>query len=270
MSKLTQDQKLVMLGLRQPSSQENASDEAIVEFQNNIASEWATFQENFEDANLGSWADFETWLTNNGISSSKASNIRSQFEASYASWSAFSDNVLNQYTSFDDMKNDFQSGSMFRSDGQTTDGRAMAGVKVYEQSGVGRDGQSIPRGGIEVFGQEVHFSQTGAVRDTRETSAGASDPIEYSNLTVSNTAPTPNQSIDISADVTNNVGYPQGVVINLLEDDVVVDTTTRVLSANETKTVTFTRSWDSITSIFVTIDGLDDTLVVVTPDGLIA
>lgn len=240
MSNLTEDQKLVKLGLRAPNQTESAVTETKDKLQSNIAEKWATFQENFEDANLGSWSDFETWLDDNGFTSTEASNIRSTFESKYSSFSDFKDNILNQYTSWSDFENDFASNTGLRSTRETDTGLSAAGIKVYEEAGVGRSGQSIPAGGVEVYGKEVHFSQSDAVRDTKDESAGADDPVVWDNLVVDpNRATAGVDTVDVSCDVTNNTSFVGNVVAELIVDDGVVDTKTRELEGNTTITISF-------------------------------
>jgi len=239
MSELTEEQKLVKLGLRSPNQTESSLTETKDKLQTNIAEEWATFQENFEDANLTSFDDFETWLTNNGFSADTASNIRTKFENKYGDWSTFSGEILNEYESWSDFENDFASNTGLRSTRATDSGLAASGIKVYEESGIGRGGQSIPAGGVEVYGQEVHFSQTGTVRETEDESAGTSDSITWSNLSVSPTGVRIGDIVDISADITNNTTFTGRVVAELIVDGSVNETKTVKVEGNTTETVTF-------------------------------
>lgn len=240
MSELTEDQKLVKLGLRSPNQTQSAGAEVIEAFKSNISDEWATFQENFEDANLSSWSEFETWLTDNGVDPDRASNIRTQFEQKYSSFSSFSDTVVNEYESWGDFENDFASNTGLRSDRTDEDtGLAAAGIKVYEEAGVGRSGQEIPAGGVEVYGAEVHFSQTQNVQDTKDESAGTEDPVVWDNLVVDPNSARIGDIIDVSADVTNNTGFVGNVVAELIVDGNVVDKKTRELTGNSTITISF-------------------------------
>lgn len=238
MSELTEDQKLVKLGLRSPNQTQSAGAELIEKFKTNIAEEWSDFQTAFDNANLTSWNDFETWLTDNGFTTNVAGNIRTQLEGKYASWSDFSDTILNEYSSWADFENDFASNSGLRSDREDSEtGLAAAGVKVFEESGVGRSGQEIPAGGVEVYGAEVHFSETTAVRETKDESAGGADAIAWSNLSVSPTTADVLTTVTVEADVTNNTSYPGSTVAELLVDDTVIETKTVDIAGNTTKTV---------------------------------
>lgn len=239
MSELTEDQKLVKLGLRSPNQTQSAGSETIEEFKNKIAEEWDTFQENFEDSNLSSWGDFETWLVDNGFSADKASTIRSNFEQKYSSFSEFSDKILNDFESFEDFENDFASNTGLRSTRETDDGLSAGGIKVYEEAGVGRSGQSIPAGGVEVYGAEVHFSETTNVQETKDESAGTEEPIVWDNLSVSPTGVRIGDIVTVEADVTNNTGFVGNVVAELILDGEVIDTKTRELEGNTTITVSF-------------------------------
>lgn len=270
MSELTEEQKLVKLGLRSPNQTESSLTETKDKLQTNIAEEWATFQENFEDANLSSFDDFETWLTDNGFDSSTASNIRSKFENKYGDWSTFSDKILNEYESWSDFENDFASNTGLRSTRRTDSGLAAAGIKVYEESGIGRSGQSIPAGGVEVYGAELHLSQTGSVQDTEDESAGAQDPIVFSNLSVSPTGVRIGDIFDISADITNNTSFAGTVVAELLVDDEVKESKSIETQGNDTKTVSFeyTAGEDGTGTFAIGVGPLDPVDVTVIYGGL--
>jgi len=269
-SDLTEDQKLVMLGMRSPNQQSTAQSSTVQTFKTNIAEEWDTFQENFEDAGLTDWAGFETWLTNNGVSADTASNIRSSLESKYPTFGDYSDVVLNS-TSWEDYQTNFKSGSGLRSTLKTQDGQSIAGVQVYEEAGVGRAGQEIPAGGVEIYGTNVHFSQSSTVGNEQEPAEDQSpNPITYSNLSVSNTTPVPYEDIDVSADVTNNTNIPGfGVVPELIVDGSVEKTKTITVDANSTTSVTFTIQFTEYESHEVTINDLSPETVVVVHPGLI-
>jgi len=266
-SDLTEDQKLVMLGLRSPNQQATAFEGAFVTLQNNIASDWDEFQELYEDASIASFDDFETWLTNNGISSADASNIRSQFESKF-SFADFDSTLLGS-TSWEDFKSNFRVGSGLRSELKTEDGLSIGGVQVYEEGGIGRAGQSIAAGGVEVYGTEVHFSQSAAVGGEQTPAEDQSaNPITYSNLSVSDTTPVPFEDIDVSATVTNNTNIPGfGVVAELQVDGEVRSKKTITVPANSSTTVTFTTDFSEYASYEVTIGDLSpETVVVIHPN----
>lgn len=239
MSELTGDQKLVKLGLRSPNQTQSAGEETTATFKDEIAEEWDTFQEKFEDANLGSFDDFETWLINNGFDADTAANISNNFESKYGDWSTYNSKIINEYDSYTDFENDFASNSGFRSTRETDTGLSAGGIKVYEEDGVGRSGQSIPAGGVEVYGKEIHFSQSGAVKETPDESAGVSDPVVWDNLNVTPNLPNPGETITVEADVTNNTGLTANTVAQLLVDGSVAKTRERPIPANATKTITF-------------------------------
>jgi len=240
MSELTEDQKLVKLGLRSPNQTQSAGSETIEKLKNQIAEEWATFQENFEDANLSSFDDFETWLVDNGFAADTAANIRNQFEQKYSSFSAFSDKVINDFESFTDFEHDFASNTGLRSDREDSEtGLSAAGIKVFEEAGVGRSGQSIPAGGVEVYGSEVHFSETSSVRETSDESAGTEDPVVWDNLSVEPNGLQTGDTITVEADLTNNTGYQGRIVAELIVDGTVELTKAREVPGNSTVTITF-------------------------------
>lgn len=239
MSELTEDQKLVKLGLRSPNQTQSAGSEVLEKFKQKIAESFKTFQENFEYANLSSFGDFETWLVDNGFTQTDATNIRNSFEKKYSSFSDFKTAVIDDFGSWEDFENDFASNTGLRSDRENENGLAAGGIKVYEEDGIGRNGQDIPAGGVEIYGKEVHFSQSGAVKQTKEESSGTEDPIVWSNLSVSPTGVRIGDTVDVEADVTNNTGFVGNVVAELIVDGTVKDKKTRELSGNTTITVSF-------------------------------
>jgi len=267
-SDLTEDQKLVMLGMRSPNQQTTAQSSTITTFKENVAEEWDTFQENFEDANLSDWAGFETWLTNNGVSADTASKIRSSLESKYPTFGDYSDVVLNA-TSWEEYQTNFKAGSGLRSTLKTQDGQSIAGVQVYEEGGVGRAGQSIPAGGVEIYGTNVHFSQSSSVGGEQEPAEDQSaNPITYANLSVTPDLPAPYEDITVSADVTNNTNIPGfGVVAELIVDGSVEKTKTITVDANSTTQVSFTIQFDIYEAHEVTIADLPpESVVVVHPN----
>jgi hypothetical protein len=259
-----------MLGLRSPNNQSTAQTTAINVFQTNIAQSWDTFQENFEDENLSSWSGFETWLTDNGVESGTAGNIRTQLESKYPTFSDYSDIVINA-TSWEDYKTNFKNGSGLRSTLTTQDGLSAAGIQVYEEGGVGRDGQSIPAGSVEVYGTEVHFSQSATPGGAQEPPEDQTDtPVTYSNLTISNDLPVPNEDIDVSVDVANNTNVPGiGVVAELIVDGEVDKTKSIEVAANSTATVSFTKRFEDYGSFDVSIGDTTPQTVTVIHPGLV-
>lgn len=238
---LTAEEKLVKLGLRSSVSTTSSSAGIITVLQNNIAESWDTFQELFEDEGMSSWGDFETWLTNNGVSSDTAGNIRTQLESKFSTWSDFSSAVINDYSSWQDFADGTGSSSSgVRSERTTDDGQSAAGIKVYNEAGTGRNGQAIPAGGVEVFGTEVHFSEVTNLQDTKEESAGSNDVISYANLSVSTTSTTVNSIVTVDADVTNNTSFQiPSTTVELIVDSTVITTKEVGISANGTVNVSF-------------------------------
>lgn len=262
MSNITENQKLVMLGLRSPNQSQSAGTEITSTLKNNISEDWDTYVSQFDSANLSSWADYENWLVNNGVSSDQAASIRSKLESKYPDWATFKDKTLNDYTSWFDWEADFQSNVGLRSDRTDADGQPSAGIKVHEEDGITRAGDPIEAGGVEVFGREVHFAQTGPIEQSGEPS------ISYSNLTISDTTPYLNQSVDISADVSNTSAYGGSVVAELIVDSAIWKAQTIELGGNTTKTVTFTTPFTDYDEYEVKIGPLPSQTVTVQHDGI--
>ena len=242
MSGITEEQKLVKLGLRSPNQTESAVAGIIAQLQTNIANEWETFQELFEDENLSSWDAFETWLVDNGFDQDSAENVRTTLEEKYESFSEFKNAIISEYESWTDFENDFASNDGLRGDRDTTGGLTATGVTVYNEAGVGRSGQKIPAGGIEVFGTEVHFSESDELKDTPDDSAGTDDPVEWSNLVVDPTPASIGEDVSVTADITNNASYLRFITAELVVENEVRKSKTVEVSGKSTKTVSFTHT----------------------------
>jgi len=270
MSELTEDQKLVKLGLRSPNQTINAGAELLEKLKSKVAEEWDKFQENFEDASLSSFDEFETWLVDNGFDQTTATNIRNKFEDKYPSFSEFKTTLIDEYDSWEAFENDFASNAGLRSDRKTDNGLAAAGMKVYEESGVGRSGQSIPAGGVEIYGKEIHFSQSSAVRDTKDESSGADDAIEYSNLSVSPTGIRVGDTVTVEADLDHNTPFAGSVVADFIVDGNTRESKTIQLTGNDNKTVSFeyTAGEDGTGTFALAIEDLDPVDVTVIYGGL--
>lgn len=265
---LTEEQKLVMLGLRSPNSQESGQGEVVKIFQDNIAEDYDDFVDAFEDGldDGDEWDDFEDWLVDEGVGEDTAEGIREELEEKFDDFGDYYDVVVTS-NSWEDYETNFRIGNAMRSDLEDEDGRSAAGVKFYEESGIGRDGQRIPQGGVEVYGTQVHFSQTDEVRIPAEDQSD--EPITYTNLEVSNTLPTPHEIIVVSATVTNSTGI-QGLTVEVpFEiDGEVVESEDAVIDANESEDVEFTHQFSEYGGYDVTIGDLPDERVVVTHPSL--
>ncbi|WP_162991654.1 right-handed parallel beta-helix repeat-containing protein [Halostella salina] len=89
------------------------------------------------------------------------------------------------------------------------------------------------------------------------------DPITYSGLTVSTPTVAPNESVDVSATVTNDAPNSRSFTAELERDGTVVDTETGTLAAGADTQVTFSTSFSEAGTYDVTISNLTATSVVV-------
>jgi hypothetical protein len=237
---MSEKEKLVKLGLRSPNQSESALAGTKQILQDNIAEEWSVFQSDFESAGSTSFDEFESWLTGNGIGTTSATNIRNAMETKYASWSEFDDKIRNTYTEWGDFENDFAANTVLRSNRTTDSGLSAAGVKLYNEAGVGRGGQSIPAGGVEIYGKQIHFSQTLTVQDDPDDGGGGvAEPITYANMTGPTGAFSPDGPYTYTADVTNNTSFTGSVVVDFIKDGVVQKSQTVTLAGGEEKVVSF-------------------------------
>lgn len=256
MSSLTSKEKLRALGLKAASVQNNPYQDVFEQIE--AAKDYSTFSSDVN--NQSSFSEFETYLTDTiGVGGSQAADFRRRMEQKYSTFSDFQ-NALSGFSSYDEWINSFSWGTTIA--GDTTDGDgATSGIRIHGEDGLSYDGIKVPKGTLEAFGPRLEFSQTAAPIDATASFSAA-------NLTVSNTTPSPNETIQISADITNNSGYGLSHTVKYTEDGNVVKTRTLDFAANETRTVSFERTYDDYVSYDVSIDGTGPTTVTVVPDEL--
>lgn len=244
-------QKLIWLGLKRPSKNQSSISETVGELKKHVG-DYDTFQDGV--SNQSGYSGFKTYLKNQGFTQqqaddfvSKAQDTFSDTDGSGTTWDEFQDYVVNKTDSYQGLKSKFPNTSTLTSELETDEGVPAAGLRVFENSGVTKDGVSAPAGAVEVFGQEVHFSQTGTTKSKTGSGSTGSDP----TFTVSNISTDddddivlPGQSVTISADVTNNGDYQEFFVASLLEDDTAIDNKSFTISSGSTKSVSFTVSKD--------------------------
>ncbi|AGC34503.1 hypothetical protein HVTV-2_gp135 [Haloarcula virus HVTV-2] len=276
MSELTEEKKLIWLGLKRPQSDTSVVHEELTKLQNNVG-DFSTFQNDLDaydldgdgnDEDISNYTQFKTYLTDNGFSSTEAdtfiNRIQNNFtdeDSSGSTYDEFESYVENQASTFTELKNAFNSNTTIGTEQETDTGEQTAGIKFFENDGYTKDGVFAPAGSTEIFGNEIHLSQTGAP------SADSAD-ISYSNLAISNTTPVRYEEIDISADITNNGSRRGSVFAPLIEDGSVVSRKRVEIAAGATETVTFKRQYTEYESIEVTIKNLPTQTVVVIPEGL--
>jgi hypothetical protein len=265
MSELDEDKKLIWLGLKRPESDRSEVAGGINKLLNNVE-DYSTFQSDLD--NVADYTEFKTYLENHGFSSEEAdtfiNRIQNNFEdtdSSGSTYDEFKDYVQNEASSFAELKNAFNTNKTIGSDKETTEGQKVAGIKFFDTDGYTKAGVFAPAGSTEIFGNEIHLSETGAP-------TAAQEDISFSNLSVSNTTPVTYERIDISADITNNGNRRGSVYVPLIEDGSVLERKKVQVAAGATETVTFERFYTELTSVEVTIKDLDPVAVVVIPAGL--
>lgn len=172
----------------------------------------------------------------------------------WTTWSGYEDAVTNVLTGYDEFRNLFVAGSGLESslDIQSTGGTGgaeqsvtpAAGVRIHEEDGITKDGGTADAGAIEIYGTEVHFSETGNV--------GTSDSpsLEYNDFSVSDEVPTVGNYVIFDVEVVNTSGNPGNIVITLKRDGTVVRSTTQFFQSHEVVNISFSYrsldygSWD--------------------------
>ena len=101
----------------------------------------------------------------------------------------------------------------------TETGESAAGIRVFEQAGVTYDGVSVQPGAVEVFGNEVHFSNTGPSKASVGFRGSAGQLIEIGNLRASGDDITIGESVDITVDIENNGRYTEKIGVSLFASD---------------------------------------------------
>jgi hypothetical protein len=265
MSDLDEEKKLIWLGLKRIESDRSVVAEAFDILRNNVE-DYEAFQNDL--GGVSNYTEFKTYLENHGFSSGEADTfidrIQNNFEdtdSSGSTYDEFKQYVQNEASSFAQLKNAFNTNQTIGSGEETVGGEKVSGIKFFENDGYTKDGFFVPAGTVEVFGNEIHFSKTGAP-------AAGEENISYSNLTVSNTSPNKNQTIDISADVNNSGTGSGSVYVTLIEDGVVSKQERVEVPAGQTKTVSFERAYTELKTVEVTIGDLNPITVFVVPQDI--
>jgi len=258
MSNLTQVEKLRALGLKSPDSSNNPYEALFDQIED--AKDYTSFRSDVQGQ--ASFGEFETYLVEEvGMSSTDASRFRSRMEQKYSSFGDFG-TALDEFDGFPGWRGSFSWGTTIA--GDTTDGEdPTSGIRVHGEDGISYDNEPVGKGTVEIFGPRIEFSQTDAPID-------ASTDFEVTNLSVSDTTPYTYQTIQISADVTNNSGYGTTFTAKLLEDSSVVKGKTVQIDPGETLTVEFDRTYTDYVSVEVAVNSSAAETVTVIPIGLTA
>jgi hypothetical protein len=247
-------QKLQWLGLSSAArSLSNVEEE--MELLREHVGEYSTFSDHLENGydynndstkeSLDSYSDFESYLTSVGFSGDESAafieKIKQNFtdeDSSGSSFDEFKTFALDEADSYEKLKTAFGSSNEITSETQTEDGQSAAGIKFHESGGVTRDGVAVPAGSTEIFGKQIHYSESDSV--------SAEDTSDSSGFTWSNIrTESGNQNFDVSttvtikADVTSSYNSSSSVTAPLIEDGSQIDNKTIDIGGSLTKTVSF-------------------------------
>lgn len=268
MSGLTQDDRLRALGLKQESSQADPgrgnferlkdSTTSFEEFRGDVQNALSTFDE-LENYLLDLVDDEEEAL----FDAEQAERFRMDLETKYDGFDALQGD-LDEHTSYDEWESSFRFGTTIGGDTMDGDGEQNSGIRFHGEDGISYAGIPVPAGTAEIFAPRIELSQT------EPTIEDPDAVFEVTNFEVSNTTPTPYETVEYSAQIENQSGYSTSFTARLMENDERVESKTLDFQVGETRTVTFTRRYEDYDSYEVRInDSVEETVVVIHP-GLIA
>jgi len=191
------EKKLVWLGLKARSQ-----DRSVVADEVRILKENTSGWSEYETAvsNAADYSEHESWLTSNGgFTSSEASGFTEKIKGAYSDWASYQSFVVDTAESYNALLNGFGIAPGFLSGQNTKSGAPLAGIRFHEQDGATVEGVPVPAGTVEIFGREVHLSQT----DQQQTAEAS---FSYSNLRIDPQLPSYQEFVDVLVDVTNNGG----------------------------------------------------------------
>lgn len=266
---LTEKEKLVWLGFKQPKQSMSGIEKEV-----SMLSDEVTFEEfqadldaydlsgDGNDQDISSYAEFKTYLTDQGFTSDEADTFIEKIKNNFDSYADFETYTEDTATSWETFKNEFGTASTFTGEIRTEDGEPVAGIRFHDSAAVSYDGIVVPAGTVEVFGTRVEFSE----QDAPQTGEAL---MSFSNLQVSDQLPQKFETITISADI-DNIGDAGGDAFPQLKiDGVVVATKGPITITNGgSDSVSFSWSFNELQSVDVTIATLDPLTVSVIPAGL--
>lgn len=248
---IDQDQKKVWAGLKRTVADLSEIDEDIRVLKENGVT-WSDYTNGAN--NNSTFSGFNTFLTNQGLTQTQADRHTSRLQNEYADYTSFSGDLSN-YDSYQEFKRVFTNHT-------NLGGESTAGVKVYREAGIGMDGQSIPKDGLELRGVEIHTSEA------PPSSAEASfDVTNFTTDDADNTV-TIGNSITLSVDVSNTTSIGGEKTITLTEDGAAVDSKTEFIFGNNSTTISFTVTKEDYICHDYSIEGLGPETVCWVPGSL--
>lgn len=263
-------QKLLWLGLSQAAQSLSEVEEEIDLLESNIE-DYDTFQDHLENGfdidddgsieQINDFAAFNSYLQEQGFTSEEANQFIEKIKQNFSDedsdgtvFDEFKNYAINETDEFSTLETGFGSGTEITGTSETEDGVAAAGIKFHESGGVTRGGVSVPPGTTEVYGREIHFSQS-APPSSEDTGSGGG--IGYSNISADPIVPLIDESVRISADVTNNYSTEANLSIDFYEDGISINDKNVAVGAGDTQTVEFVVSKSSSESHDYSIGGSD-------------
>jgi hypothetical protein len=247
-SELTEEKKLIWAGLKRAQQDQSAIVGEINRVENNV--EWDTYVTHHDsydldgdgtDEDISNFSQFKTYLQDeHGFTAEEAQayvdKIKNSFTDDNNSGSVFDEyeDYVKNTSTYDKLKNKFGTVTAMTTEQQTGSGEPVAGIRVHDTAGVSYDGVNVKAGTTEIFGTRVELSQQAPPRAEDGT-------ISYANLSTSDSdnVVNRNQTITISADVTNSNSGNRQVTVTLTEDGSVHSEKTVDVDGGTTKTVSF-------------------------------
>lgn len=194
---------------------------------------------------LDSYSDFDKYLAegSNSISftNDEADSFIEKIKQNFSdddedgtSFDEFKNFVINEVVSFESLKTGFGTSNEITSNTETSSGTAAAGIRFHETSGVTRNNISVPAGTTEVYGKEVHFSQSDAPTEPEDTGT-----ITFKNISKDVVAPNIGETVTVSADIENTQNESADVVATFMENEARIDATTVRVGSDSTQSVSF-------------------------------
>ena len=207
--------------------------------------DYSTFIADIQDG-IDSYNDFKDYLENNGFSSDQADTFQEKIQQNFndanddgSSFDEFKTFVLNETISFESLRTGFSSNNSLSGDRTTEDGQPASGIKFHETEGVSRNGDTVPAGTTEIYGKEIHLTQS----EERTTDGGGEEEetgeITYTNITASTLFADIYESVTISATVENTYSESRGVVATFIENGKRIDAKSVQVSSNSSTQVSF-------------------------------
>lgn len=193
--------------------------------------------------NLTSFTEFETYLTNNGFDAEDAADFRQKLENEYSSWSDFETFVSNS-ESLEAVLDDVDQRE-----------QATPGVEYDANAGV------------------LYLKAPSEIRMVQASVEGSSvvegtTAIDFSNVSVSPTAPAPGEQVTITADAQNTVAEAVTGAAVLRVNGETRETATISLPASATQTVRFKAAFGQIGAYTVTVSDATPVSISVVPDDI--